>query len=73
MVAAERDQLPDEREEVRVGMLPVEPGHFVVLAVAVVVAALRAPDLVAAEEHRHALGEEQRRQEVALLSDRDRP
>ena len=47
---------------------PVVPGHLVVLAVAVVVAVLRAPDLVAAEQHRHALRQQQRREEVALLA-----
>ena len=46
--------------------LPVEPADLVVLAVGVVVAQLRAADLVATEQHGHALGEEQRGQEVAL-------
>ena len=49
-------------------LAPVEPGDLVVLAPGVVVAALRAADLVAAEQHRRALGEEQRGQEVALLA-----
>ena len=48
--------------------LPVEPGDLVVLAPGVVVAALGAAHLVAAEQHRHALREQQRRQEVALLA-----
>ena len=47
--------------------LPAEPADLVVLRVAVVVAALGAADLVAAEQHRHALAEEQRGEEVALL------
>ncbi len=47
---------------------PVEPGDLVVLAVGVVVAALRAADLVAAEQHRHALRQQQRGQQVALLA-----
>ena len=51
-----------------VGVLPVVPGDLVVLAVGVVVAVLGAADLVAAEEHGHALRQEQRGQEVALLA-----
>ena len=52
----------------RVRLLPVVPGELVVLAVGVVVALLRAADLVAAAQHRHALGQEQRREEVAHLA-----
>src|SRR5581483_3260573 len=48
-------------------MLPVEPGDLTVLAPGVVVALLRAAELVAAEQHRNALRQEQRREEVALL------
>ena len=48
--------------------IPVEPRELVVLAPRVVVAVLRAAQLVAAEQHRHALREQQRRQEVALLA-----
>ena len=40
---------------------------LVVLAVGVVVALLRAPELVAAADHRHADRQQQRRHEVALL------
>ena len=40
---------------------------LVVLAPGVVVPPLRAGDLVAAEQHRHAVGEEERGEEVALL------
>ena len=46
---------------------PVDPRDLVVLAVAVVVALLGAAGLVAHERHRNALGQEQRRQQVALL------
>src|SRR3712207_7389951 len=46
----------------------VEPGDLGVLAPGVVVAALRAAELVAAEQHRRALAEQQRGQEVALLA-----
>ena len=54
-------------EQLLVDVVPVEPRDLVVLAVGVVVPALRAADLVAAEQHRNALREEQRRQDVALL------
>ena len=51
-----------------VALVPVEPRDLVVLAPRVVVAALRAAPLVAAEQHRHALREQQRREEVPLLA-----
>src|SRR5581483_3858950 len=47
--------------------LPVEPARLVVLAIGVVVAPLRAAELVAGEKHRHALGEKERREQVARL------
>src|ERR1051326_1247016 len=70
MLAAEIDQPPRESEHAldAVGDLPVVPGDLVVLAPGVVVAALRARELVAPEQHRHALREEERRQEVPLLA-----
>jgi hypothetical protein len=70
MGAAQRDQLLRELQQVLgvVAQRPVEPGDLVVLAPAVVVAPLRAVDLVAAQQHRRALGEEQRGEEVALLA-----
>ena len=53
------------RPRVRLGKAPVEPGDLVVLAIGVVVAALRAAELVAGQQHRHALRQEQRREQVA--------
>src|SRR5258708_18526439 len=47
--------------------MPIAPGNLVVLAVGVVVAALRAPEFVAGLQHGHALRKEQRRQYVAQL------
>ena len=47
---------------------PVEPGDLVVLAIRVVVARLRVAELVAREQHRHALRQEQRGEEVAHLA-----
>ncbi len=48
-------------------MLPRHPADVVVLAVGVVVALLRAAELVAGEQHRRTLGQEQGREHVALL------
>ena len=55
------DEIADEVVHVPPGLayLPVEPARLVVLAVGVVIAVLGPADLVATEEHRHALGEEQ--------------
>ena len=60
------------REVDQVGVLlgsgPVEPGELVVVAIGVVVATLTARELVAAQEQRHSLGQEQRRDEVPPLA-----
>src|SRR4051794_5356170 len=50
------------------GIAPCVPGDVVVLAPRIVVAVLGAPPLVAAQEHRRTLGEQQRGEEVALLA-----
>src|SRR6201996_4484822 len=50
------------------GPFPVHPGDRVVLAVGVVVAALGAADLVPAQQHGHALGQQQRADQVAPLA-----
>src|SRR4051794_30634576 len=68
MRTAELDQSPCELEQLLVAVGPVEPRQLVVLAPRVVVAVLRPPPLVAAEQHRHALREEQRGEEVAYLT-----
>ena len=70
MVAAQADQPLREVEQLAllVGEVPVVPGDLGVLAPGVVVAALRAAELVAAEQHRRAVRQEQRRQEVADLA-----
>ena len=47
---------------------PVDPREAVVVAVRVVVPELRAPQLVSVADHRHALREQQRREEIALLA-----
>ena len=66
----QRDHLPDEPEEVGVllGQRPVDPTDRVVLAPGVVIAPLGAEELVAAQDHRHALREQQGGDEVAGLA-----
>ena len=49
-------------------MFPVDPADLVVLAIGVVVAVLRAAELVAGKQHRRALRQQQRREEIALLA-----
>jgi hypothetical protein len=51
----------------RFGEMPVEPGELVILAVGIVVALLPMAELIAGEEHGHALGGQQGGDEVALL------
>ena len=70
MVGAQPDELADVVEQGLVlfrAHRPVHPGDLVVLAVGVVVASLGAPDLVAGQQHRDALRQQQRGEEVALL------
>jgi ribose/xylose/arabinose/galactoside ABC-type transport system permease subunit len=63
---AQANQPGDVVDQLVVGVLPVEPGHLVVLAVGVVVAALRAAEFVATLQHRYALRDEQRGQQRTL-------
>src|SRR5262249_8972083 len=69
MRLAQADQASAELEQAatRAVKIPVEPADLVVLAIGVVVAALRPPQLVAAQQHRPSRGEEERGQEVAHL------
>ena len=46
---------------------PIEPVRFVVLAIGVIVADLRAPDLIAHSDHGYAQGEHRDRQEILNL------
>ena len=68
VVAPPAIQPGGEGQQVLVAVRPVEPGDLVVLAVGVVVAALRAAHLVAVEQHRHPLRQQQGGQQVALLA-----
>ena len=57
--AGARETLRESYERrVSLAQAPVEPGDLVVLAIGVVVAALRAAELVAGQQHRHALRDE---------------
>jgi hypothetical protein len=47
--------------------LPVEPTDLVILAISVVVAAVRATDLVSSQQHGGSLGQQQRRHYIAYL------
>jgi hypothetical protein len=53
--------------ELLVDVVPVEPRQLGVLAVGVVVAGLGAAELVATEDHRHALRQQEGREDVAAL------
>src|SRR5258706_215547 len=48
--------------------LPADPARFIVLAIGVVVAVLRAAELIPRSQHRDAEREEKRRDEVAFLA-----
>ena len=67
---AEGDQLADEAVEVGVAVdqRPVDPTDLVVLAPGVVVALLGPEHLVAAQDHGHALRDQERRHQVAGLA-----
>src|SRR6185437_12407057 len=69
IAAAERGEPADKARELLavLVMVPIYPGNLVVLAIAVVIAVLRPAELVAAEDHRRTLGQQQRREHVALL------
>src|SRR5215469_4588491 len=71
MTAAKVDQIAGEAGMVRVfgsDPFPVEPGSLIVLAIRVVVAALRASNLVSTKQHRHSERQQQCREKVALLT-----
>src|SRR5262245_15755987 len=68
MAGLQVNEAASELQQPLIDVLPVEPRDLVVLAVRVVVAALGAADLVAAEQHRNPLREKQGREDVALLA-----
>ena len=67
MLASEPRDGSGELDQALVCTIPVHPGGLGILRVAVVIAALRAAQFVAVQDHRHALAEEQGGEEVALL------
>ncbi len=70
MTTPQMDHKSDEFSEVPVferDIFPIEPGNLVVMAVGVVVASLRAADLVAGEQHRDPERQQQGGDQVALL------
>jgi len=68
MAAPQLDQSAGECQQPAVHPVPIEPRQRPVLTIRVVVAALRASDLVAGKEHRDALREKQGGKEVLLLT-----
>ena len=64
---AQADQHLRELEQRGVRRAPIEPRNVVVLTIGVIVAALRPPPFIAREQHRHALREQQRHEEIFLL------
>jgi hypothetical protein len=68
MLSTYRDHPSTPIEHLVVDVVPRIPRQFVVLAIAVVVAPLGATELVAAEQHRDALREQQGGDEVAFLA-----
>src|SRR5262249_14301903 len=69
MSATQADQLAGEPQQlIAILGLPVEPRELVVLAVGVVVATLAVTALIAREQHRHALRQEQGGEEIAHLA-----
>src|SRR2546423_13863533 len=47
--------------------LPIQPTDLIVLTIGVVISLLGATELIAAQKHRHALGQKEHRQKIALL------
>ena len=58
MLVSELDEAPGEFEErvlLFVPFFPIEPAKLIVLTIGIVIANLGAPELIAAEQHRHPL------------------
>src|SRR5690606_29191173 len=66
---ADGDQLSDGigKRFCVLAMVPMDPADFAVLGIAIVIAMLGAAELVARQQHGRAMGEEERREEIALL------
>src|SRR5690349_14802641 len=71
MATAEIYKIADETAEILVfgpDMLPIKPRDIVVLAISIVVAALRPADFVSSEQHRNTERQQQGGEQVALLA-----
>src|SRR5437762_13679670 len=70
MLLAKGNQALSELEELALLLVqvPIKPALLVVLAVRIVVALLRATDLITTEEHRHTLREKQRGKKGSLTA-----
>ena len=70
MVAAKLNELAHERQQfqVRLGQRPIDPTNLVILAIGIVVAVLGVAHLIARNEHRHSLRQQQRGEQIALLT-----
>ena len=66
---AQAQQLAGKIEEGALfsGEIPIEPGHRRILAIGIVIAVLRLAEFITGQQHRHALGKEERGEEIALL------
>ena len=65
MLFTELDHPFPESEDLPIPIdeIPVHPADFVILAIRIVVAHLRAPDFIAREDHRNAAGKHKKRYE----------
>src|ERR1700685_2132692 len=68
VLLAELDDLLGEIQLLEIHIFPIHPRNLVVVAVRVVIAPLGATEFVAGEQHRDAQRQEQRRDEIALLT-----
>src|SRR5208282_4448394 len=70
MPSAQSNHLANKTQEISIlgRKAPVHPADLVVLAPGVVIATLRSQEFVAGQQHRHALGEKQCRDEVLRVT-----
>ncbi len=68
MLLSELDDLASELELLAIYRVPIQPRNLIVLAVRVVVALLGPAEFVAGEQHRDTQRQEERRDEITLLT-----
>ena len=73
MGLAQWNQLRHEILQPGIGLLPVQPGQFVILTVRIVIAVLRLTEFITGDQHRRSLRKYQRRQQgpFQLLATQD--